>query len=228
MALELLVLIAMTLFFFGGLVGPIVGWVVWMGARRRRLIEGLRLSGLDDIEELGAEDAETPATLRLRVAGRAVTLRAQLRGDVRVWVLAIPVGSGLDRWALVREGRARVFRQVRELRPTPLEHLPPTIGLRAAAPLDDVFARQLEVAAGKLVSARDRVLQVAHIDGELVFEVERSELSSKQLVRVLRAAFGFAVALGVIDEAPLRSAGRGAPHELVAAPGSGAPIASPA
>lgn len=231
MGLEIVVCALLSAFFFGGVVAPITLWVVVSVMQRRRLVEGLYLSGVKQIEDAGDEDAEAPVRLVLHGAHeRRLVVAALTRGQQHVWQVRVPVERAPSPpFSLAREGAARRLSELRDL--PVVEPLPGAPwGFRLSTEdrerlAHDLGAR-LPAAAARLMSGAESLVQAAFTGEHVVVELAREELTSDALLRALRRSWRFAEAIGAV-RGPLRFADEERPHSLVASSGSGAPLALP-
>jgi hypothetical protein len=229
MGLEVIALFLIVLFSVGGLVIPVVTWLLWSQARRQRFLEGLRLCGLNEIEELGDEHAEAPIRVRVTAAGRPVDISAEIRGGTPVWRLRMPVRDGPPSFALRRRG-ARELREVRGLPEVErLVGLPSSLVLRAEdrEALAASLGERLPTAMAGLISGHEQLLQVALTGGALHVELARGEDTAKAVLRCLKRTLAFAERVGLVEAAPLVPPARAPAHLLAAGGGSGAPVVTP-
>lgn len=231
MGLEILVCALLAAFFFGGIVTPISVWLAVTLAQRRRLVSGLRLSGVRSFEDAGDEHAEAPVRLVVHGAGgRRVVVAALTRGQRALWQVRIPTDAAPSApFALAREGVARRLAEIAELPVVePLPGLPWGFRLTTQdrARLAQDLGRALPAATARLVTGSETLVQCAYTGEHVVVELARESLTAAALLRALRRSWRFAEAIGAVF-GPLQFADDDRPHALVASSGSGAPLALP-
>ncbi len=230
MGLEILACALMAAFFLGGIVAPISIWISVVVLQRRRLVEGLRSSGLRGIEDAGDEDAEAPVRLLLHANARRLVAAALTRGGRDVWQVRVPVDQAPSlAFALEREEVARRLPELRHLPAVePLLGLP--WGFHLSTTDRELLARdlaaRLPAATSRLLSGGLTLVQCAFTGEEIVIEVQREALTASGLLRALRRSWEFAEGIGAV-RGPLRFTDEGRSHQLVLASRSGAPVALP-
>lgn len=230
MGLEFLVLFLMTLFFFGGLVAPVTLWLLWSLVQRQRFVDGLRLSGMYEVEDAGEESAEVPVRVWLCAGEVRVGAAALIRNGVGLWRLRIPLDGRLPcAFGLLREEWERPLPELRCLPPAARPAgMPWGYELRTldAAGLQRVCGGRLTRAAAHLSESGVGLVQCVLLPTELVVELRREDMAPSAFLQGLRRVWRFGYELGVLDDehAPL-SLRRS--HEHVIGPRSGSPVALP-